>query len=112
MFKRPPYVFNERERLCPGCIENGNHTWADKLTARVFFKELLFVLPMPIMHHVMLRLEQQCGFEINKGPFKEQALTETSSEAHGQMVIIIIHRSSAASGSLGSNKYFLPFPPL
>lgn len=59
------------------------------------------------MQNVVLRLEQQCGFEINKGPFKEQALTETSSEAHGQMVIIIIHRSSVASGSLGSNKYFL-----
>lgn len=65
------------------------------------------MLPVPIMQNVVLRLEQQCGFEINKGPFKERALTETSSEAHGQMVIIIIHRSSVASGSLGSNKYFL-----
>lgn len=70
------------------------------------------MLPMPIMHDVMFGLEQQCGFEINKGPFKEQPLTETSSEARGQMVIIIIHRSSVASGSLGSNKCFLPSPPL
>lgn len=64
------------------------------------------------MQNVMLRLEQQCGFEINKGPFREQALTETSSEVSGQMVIIIIHGSSVASGSLGSNEYFLPFPQL
>lgn len=71
-----------------------------------FSKELSLVLQVPIMQNVMLSLEQQCGFEINKGPFREWALTEASSEASSQMVIIIIHRSSVASGSLGSNKYF------
>lgn len=77
-----------------------------------FSKELSLVLQVPIMQNVMFRLEQQCGFEINKGPFSEWALTEASSEASSQMVIIRIHRSSVASGSLGSNKYFLPFLPL
>lgn len=34
--KCPPYVFNEKGWLCPGWIENGNHTWTDKFTGWVF----------------------------------------------------------------------------
>lgn len=72
----------------------------------VFYEELSFVLLGPVTQNRILRFEQQCGFEINKGPFMKWALTETSS------VIIIVNRLSMASGSLGSNNYLLPFPHL